>query len=484
MDVKERKKRADAYLGATRSTCPRCLALVNAKVLTDGVGVYFDKYCPDCGHSRALVSEDAAYYLEAREFARPGSIPLRFATKVDKGCPGDCGLCPDHQQHTCHPIVEITDRCNLRCPICMADNQERGFLPAARFREIVDNLIAAEGAVENITLSGGEPSLHPDFHALVDIADRPEVDRVSLVTNGLRIAEDPEFCDMLKARNVYVILQWDGFDDDVHRRLRGRPLMEVKERALARLEKRGVDVQLVFVAARGVNEDQLGRAVRLTLDSENILSLVIQPLALTLGPDEYSAPGGPAGIHDPLDRITIPGVIRAISRQTEGLLKKKDFIPLPCPDPRCVSLTYLLRLDNGAYTPFPRFVDMKKYLHLLSHSATIPPNRETEEALHEIINDLWSSSGQIPDCDRITGALRRAALEMFPPAGGDRRALVRASERQAKSIFIHHYMDRYNFDLSRVVKCCHHYPRADGRITPVCAFNLFHRQKEENPFVA
>lgn len=472
--TKERKKHSVTYLGLTLSACPQCLALVNAKILTDGAKVYFNKYCPEHGHSRALVSEDVEYYLKTREFAQLGSVPHQSATKVNKGCPEDCGLCPDHEQHTCHPVVEITDRCNLNCPICIADNQQRGFLPVVKFREIVDNLIACEGTLENVTLSGGEPSLHPDFWDMVSVADRPGVSRVSIVTNGLRIAQDMEFCRRLRSQNIYVILQWDGFDDDVYQRLRGCNLTEIKEQALFNLEKFNIATQLIFVAARGINENQLGRVVRLMLDKDNILSLAIQPLTLTRAQSDT----------DPLDRITIPGVISALAEQTEGLLKKQDFIPLPCPNPECVSLTYLLSLDDGTYVPFPRFADMKKYLRLLSQSATIEPNLETEEALHEIISDLWSTAGEVPDSDRITLALRRAALEMFPREKGGHRELIRASERQAKSVFIHHYMDPHNFDLSRIVKCCHHYPRANGRIMPMCAFNLFHRKKEENPFVA
>ncbi|MCP4403823.1 MAG: radical SAM protein [bacterium] len=465
------------YVGQTVSTCPECLNLVNARIMTERGHVYFEKYCPHHGHSSALVSEDAEYYLKSREFARPGSIPHHFATEVKKGCPEDCGLCPDHQQHTCHPIIEITDTCNLNCPICMADNQQHGFMPVAEFRKIVDRLIEAEGSVENITLSGGEPSLHPYFWDLAASADRSEVSRISLVTNGIRIAEDLEFCQKIKNHNVYVILQWDGFDDDVYLRLRGRPLMEIKMQALANLERYGIATQLIFVAARKINEKQIGRAVQLLLDTKNLLSMVIQPLAL-IGKE------GRHFEHDPRDRITIPGVIQALEDQTDGLLRKDDFIPLPCSNPECVSLTYLLCLDDDSYVPFPKFIDMRKYLDLLSQSATIEPSRKTEDALHEIITDLWSTAGEAPDSDRITRALRRAVQEMYPQDNADWRELVRASERQAKSIFIHHYMDRFNFDLSRVVKCCHHYPRVDGKVMPMCAFNLFHRHKEQNPFVA
>jgi len=477
MEISPRRDRSMTYLGMTRSTCPRCLDLVNARILTDGKNVFFRKFCPAHGHSRALISEDVAYYLGTREYAHPGSVPHHFSTEVKQCCPNDCGLCPDHQQHTCHPIVEITDVCNLSCPICIADNRQRGFLPPARFWEIVQKLVACEGHLENITLSGGEPSCHPEFLELVDIADRPEVSRVSLVTNGLRIAEDEDFVKTLKDRNLYVILQWDGFDDTVYRKLRGCDLMAIKERALDRLVAYGISTQLIFTAARGINEDQMGQAVRLLLETENILSLAFQPLAFPRNPEKL-------GNHDPMDRITIPGAIENLVHQSDGIFKNADFIPLPCPNPECVALTYLLDLGDSKFVPFPRFLDMKKHLQLLRGSATIEPSPETEEALHGIINDLGSTAGEIPDSERIIKALRRAVLEMFPKEKTDQRDLIRASERQAKSVFLHHYMDRYNFDLSRVVKCCHHYPRADGRIMPICTFNLFHRKKEENPFVA
>lgn len=462
------RKRSGTYLGLARSTCPDCLRLIDAKIMTDGSRVYFDKYCPEHGRSGALVSEDLEYWLKAREFAAPGSVPGRFSTEVSKGCPDDCGLCPGHQQHTCHPIVEITDHCNLNCPVCFVENRARGFLETGKFKKIVDGLIASEGRLENITFSGGEPSLHPDFFELADMADRPEVARVSLVTNGIRIADDTGFCELLKSRDIYVILQWDGPDDDIHARLRGRPLADTRERALSNLETYGIATQLIYTAARGVNEDRIGTAVRLMLEKEHILSLSVQPLVMS----------GDFG--DPMDRITVPGVIRALAEQTDGILRKEDFIPLPCSNPECVSLTYLLALDGGDYVPFPRFADMRKYLHLLRSSATIEPNYEVETALHEIIADLWSTAGEVPDNERVTRALRRAVMEMFPAQGEtDRRELIRASERQAKSVFIHHYMDRHNFDLARVVKCCHHYPRPDGKIMPICAFNLFHRETEE-----
>ncbi len=462
------KTRNATYLGHTTSTCPECLQLIPVKIMSNNGSVYFDKHCPEHGMSKALISEDTSHYLKCRDYARPGTIPLKFNSEVQQGCPKDCGLCPQHEQHCCHPIVEITDCCDLACPICIADNRSRGFMPVDSFKKIVDNLVDSEGHLENITLSGGEPTLHPDFWTLVKEAQRPEVSRVSLVTNGLKISKDLSFCKQLVDNNVYVILQWDGVDKGTHIKLRGRDLSRIKQKALDNLEKYNIPVQLIFVAAKGINEQGIGEAIKLLFSKDHILSIAFQPLA-------FIGKGGSTFECDPMNRTTIPGVINELEKQSQGVLKKDDFFPLPCPNPECISLTYLLKMDDGSYVPFPRFMDIKKYLHMLSNSATLPPDQNTEEAMQEIINDLWSTTGEIPDSKKITSALRRAILEIYSKNSANYQDMVRATERQAKSIFIHHYMDRYNFDLARVIKCCHHYPRADIKIYPICAYNMFYR---------
>jgi 7,8-dihydro-6-hydroxymethylpterin dimethyltransferase len=464
----ERENRPYTFFKMTMSTCPDCLKVIQAQVVFQDNRVYFLKFCPEHGHSKAMVSEDAEYYQRAFSFIRPGSVPKHFSTEVKAGCPTDCGLCPSHQQHTCLPIVEVTDHCNLECPICIVNNQYSNHISLQDFQGIIDLLIKAEGTLETITLSGGEPTSHPQFLELVDLASRPEIGRVSVVTNGIRLAKSAEFCEELKKRNVYVILQFDGFDDDVQRSIRGVPLMDIKWKALEHLAEYQIATQIAFVPARGINEGQLGEAVRLLLARDHVLSLLIQPFART-------GHGGALFPIDPMDRLTIPGVIAAIDDQTEGMVAREDFIPLPCSHPLCVSLTYLLKMDDGSYLPFSRFVDLKKHLDLFQQTATLEPNQQTETALQEAINDLWSASGEIPDSEKIIKALRRALLEMFPNRKVSRQELIRLAERQAKTIFIHHYMDRHDFDLERLMKCCHHYPQIDGRIIPACGFNMFYR---------
>jgi uncharacterized radical SAM superfamily Fe-S cluster-containing enzyme len=472
--VTERATRPYTFFKMTQSTCPVCIEIVQAQVVFEKNKVYFLKFCPKHGHSKALVSEDAEYYQNAYSFIRPGSIPNTFQTEVKDGCPKDCGMCPDHQQHTCLPIIEITDYCNLECPVCIVDNHDSVNISQEDYKGIIDRLIISEGTLDTITLSGGEPTGHPEFLKLLDISDRPEIKRISIVTNGIRIARSKEFCAELKKRNVYVILQFDGFDNDVYLKIRGAKLLDEKYKALDNLAEFNISTQIAFVPAKGVNDHQLGEAVQMLLARDHVLSLLIQPFA-------QSGQGGGVFPTDPLDRLTIPGVINAIEKQTDGLVCKSDFIPLPCAHPLCVSLTYLLRLNDGNYLPFPRFVDFRKHLDLFEQTATLDAGIKTEMALKQAINHLWSAAGEIPDSEIIMTSLKRVLLEMYPSGNVDKKELLKISERQAKTIFIHHYMDRHDFDVERLMKCCHHYPQIDGRIMPACGFNMFHRGAVKGP---
>ncbi len=458
----------------TTSTCPGCLALVEAQVVIRKGQVFFLKDCVRCGPSEALVSEDASYYVKAYAFARAGTEPLKFRSEVEHGCPTDCGTCDDHEQHTCLPIVEVTDHCNLECPICIVDNHYSNHMELATFQKIVDGLVEAEGTCESLAISGGEPTSHPKILELLAIARRPEISRIVLITNGIRLGKDRVLAQKLKELGIYIGLQLDGFTPEVHQKIRGRDLCAEKTAALAMIEEFALPTQLIFVATKGVNDHQIGQVIELFLASPNFLSLNFQPVA-------YTGHGGGTFDHDPNSRITIPGIIRRAEEQTGGTLRYTDFFPLPCSHPQCVSLTYLLRLGDGSSIPFARFVDFEKYTTLLRSSATLPATPEVEDALQDVIHDVFARQDEIERAPEILAALRRSLDEMFPRkplAGHD---TVRVSERQSKSIFLHHYMDRHDFDLERLRKCCHHYPQIDGRIMPACGFNMFHRGAAKGP---
>jgi uncharacterized radical SAM superfamily Fe-S cluster-containing enzyme len=465
----------ESFLKKTTSTCPTCLTLLLCDVVTRDGKVYFKKVCPTCGPSEALVSEDATYYVNAYQFARAGTEPLRFAAEVQHGCPTDCGTCNDHEQHTCLPIVEVTDHCNLECPICIVNNQYSNHISLDDFRKIVDTMVRNEGYCESIALSGGEPTSHPEILELVRIATRPEIGRVVVITNGIRLGKNRKLAQELKKLGAYVGLQLDGFTADTHEKIRGKDLVKEKNAALAMLREFDIPTQVIFVATRGVNDHQIGQVVDLFLKEDFILSLSFQPAA-------YTGHGGGAFTHDPMDRLTIPGVIHRIEEQTGGRLKVSDFSPLPCSHPQCVSLTYLLRLEDGSHLPLARFVDFSKHGTLLRSSATLGASPEIETALQDVLYDVFARQDEIERGPEILAALRRTIDVMFPAEGRRSQSeALRAGEHQAKSIFLHHYMDRHDFDLERLRKCCHHYPQIDGRVMPACGFNMFHRGAAKGP---
>jgi hypothetical protein len=472
----------EAFHSYSRSVCPTCHALVDAtRLLRDGK-VYLRKHCPAHGASEALISSDAEWFLTSLAYNKPGSIPHRHSTAVSRGCPDDCGLCPDHQQHSCLPIIEITNHCDLSCPICLVENRHDRHLSFEDFARILDGLVEKEGAIETINLSGGEPTLHPELLRFLDLArEKKPIARVSISTNGNRIAADRAFCDELARRKVYVNLQLDALDNAGLVPLRGTgDQLAVKERALANLEAAGVRTTLVATVARGVSDRFLGDVVKLFFAKDFLLSLMFQPAAHVGTGSRYP--------HDPLDHVTIPDVIARIEEQSGGLLTKSDFLPLPCSHPSCFALTYLLKVprDEGGATPlesklvpFPRFIDLGRYMELLANRGTIRPDERFEDAIRDTINDMWTSAAQVPDSDAILASLKRAIFLMYPRDKAlELEARLHLGESLVKTVFVHAFMDADTFEVERIKKCCTHYALPDGRLMPGCAYNVIHRARD------
>ena len=463
----------EVFHSFSKGMCPQCRELVDGARIIRGGKVYLRKQCPRHGAQEALISGDSEWFLRMFNFVRPGSIPLKHSRPVIDGCPKDCGLCADHEQHTCLPIIEITNHCNLECPICIVQNRNNYHMTRAEFVSIIDGLVEKEGTLETINLSGGEPTLHPEFLDFLDLAKRPQISRISISTNGLRIATDYEFCLELARRGVYVSLQLDALSNPELRMLRGGGDQEAaKRKALDNLERAGVRTTIVSTVAKGINDGRIGECIRLLFERDFILSLMFQPAAYT----GYG--GGHFHPHDPLDVITIPDIVRAAEEQTEGLLQKSDFLPLPCSHPACFGLTYLLRTDDGWY-PFPRFLELERYLDVIANRGTIRPDADFEETMRKTIDDLWTGNAQVPDSAKILHALKRSIRLMYPEDRAleleDRLAL---GEGLVKTIFIHAFMDEHTFEVDRIKKCCTHYALPDGRLMPGCAYNMFFRHQD------
>lgn len=450
-----------ACLSATQALCNLCGRLTEAQIRLEDERVILVKWCPDHGLTRALVSSDKQWYLRSLSYVKPGTHPLNRAVTEYRGCPQSCGLCPQHQQHTCVPILEITDRCNMSCPICLVSGQTGNELSIEQAGRIVEGLICYEGKLNMLNLSGGEPTVHPDFLKILDLCLRPEIGVVSVSTNGLRLSQDPDLIKALRDRGVVISLQFDGFREETYAALRGRPeLASIKRRVIDRALALGAKISLTVTAGLGINEGEFPEIMKLFSSSDAILSMMIQPLAHTTWPG------------DPMQRLTIPDVVRLLVSSSGGLLRESDFSPLPCSHPACFALTYLLRLQDGGLVSLPSVIDTESYLDIIKNQALFGTDWDTLEKIKDALYRLWSSDGVLPDREKILKTVKQLLLDInrLGPHASHHK-LINLGARNVKSIFIHHFMDRATFDLSRAVKCCNHYPEPDGQLIPACIRN-------------
>ena len=454
------KLRDHIFLGTTQSLCPECLRLVPAKIITRQGRVYFRKRCPVHGVREDFVCSDVRQY-DRMEFSLEGKMPARFGVEPEHGCPFDCGLCTEHEQHTCIGLVEITSSCNLSCPMCYAASGPGGkHLSYDECVRAIDRLVEVEGRPEVLQLSGGEPTIHPDFTRLLRYACQQPIDMVMINTNGLRLAHDSALIDELAEwrSRLEVYLQFDGFRAETSRQLRGEPLVETKLAAIDALGKAGVRVILVCTLQAGVNDDEIGALVRFGLARPWITGISFQPAT-------YS---GRHVLPETLERrITFPDVVRGVVEQTDGLFQMDDFLPLPCAHPNCHSLSYAYR-SGTTVVPIARFIDARKHLDLLANGITFTRVR-TRELIERYLGRTGCCSGG--DCGPMAGSpADEMAGEFFS------RALAeRLSPADVFRITVTSFLDAYNFDVRRLMKCCIHHVLPSGHVIPFCAYNVLYR---------
>lgn len=470
------RERDGAFLQYTRSICPTCTRLIDAHIVLKEGAVFMQKRCPQHGPFEALISSDAEYYMRSLSYTKPGTLPLEFSTSVEHGCPTDCGLCEDHLQHTCSPILEINDVCDLTCPVCIVRNQQGYSMPLADFKRAVDQLLEKEGELAVLLLSGGEPTLHPQFFELCDYVLRGphqgRVKRLLISTHGRRIAESQAFAERFKASGAYASLQFDTLKPGVYPRMRGVELLEMKLRCIERIQALDIPTVLVPTLSKGDNDDEVGALIEFGLKIEQVSSVVLQPMAhVGGGGDGYH--GHPAG-----HRLTMPELHQRIAAQT-GWLGADAFHPVPCSHPSCYSATYLFRLDDGRYRPLPEFVDIHQYLDALANRAVIRTDGALERMLLDSITELWSATKVGEDPSVLLCSLKGFLKETFSsrnPLTPDQ--IERLTETRSKAIFIHAFMDAWDLDVSRLKKCCTHYVLPDGRLMPGCSYNNIHRKRD------
>src|SRR3989475_8200113 len=453
LPLSRQKKDADyVFFELTRSICPQCRRVIDAHILLRDNKVYMRKRCPEHGPFEGLVYGDAQAYISAARFNKPGTIPLAYSTPIQHGCPHDCGLCPDHQQHACLGIIEVNSACNMDCPLCFA-NAGAGFnLALEEVEGILDHLVETEGNPEVVQFSGGEPSIHPQIIEMLKAAKKRNIRHVMLNTNGKRIADDDAFLRQLSELHPSIYFQFDGFEAETYRMLRGEPdILSQKLRALDRLAEIGANVVLVPAVDRFVNLHEVGAIVSFGMQHPAVRGINFQP----------AFQSGRHGTHDPMQRLTIPDILMALEKQTSGTLKVADFVPVPCCFPTCNSVTYVLN-DGDTVLPLTRLVNVEDYLDYITNRA-VP---DLSEDIKMALEGLWSSSA-VPGSSKAAQqfALSCAACEL--PDGLDLGSF-------AKNIFmimLQDFMDPWTFNQKNLMKCCKEILLPDGKQIPFCAYN-------------
>ena len=416
--------------------------------------VYYLKRCREHGVQKTLIADDLAYWKSQRDWVKPGDRPLQVQTRTEHGCPWDCGLCADHEQHSCLAIVEINEACNLACPVCFADSshQREAHRPLAEIETMLDALVASEGEPDLVQFSGGEPTIHPQFFEVLDAAKRRPVRHVMINTNGLRIAREPGFAERLAAYNpgFEVYLQFDSLKRDALMELRGADLSAVRVQALEALERAGVSTTLVVTLKKGVNDDEIADIVRFALKWRCVRGVTFQPIQ-------------DAGRNDGFDpkrhRMVLTEVRRRIAEA--GVFALDDLIPLPCnPDQICIG--YGLR-NGEQVTPVTSLLPRE----MLVEAA---PNTVAFEAFPELqrrVFDLLSlSTVQGNTTDKLSSLLC-CLPEVATPQGLGYEHTFR--------VVVSWFLDRYNFDLATVKRSCVHFVQPDGQIIPFDTYNTFYR---------
>ncbi|MFO0939362.1 MAG: radical SAM protein, partial [Pirellulales bacterium] len=385
----------------------------------------------------------------------------------------------------CVAVLEITSSCNLTCPMCYASSRPGGsHMSLSNCQRAIDHLVRYEGRPEVLQLSGGEPTVHPEFLEILNYACNQPIDIVMINTNGIRLASDERLLDELAKRNrrCEVYLQFDGFDDQAYQHLRGESLLETKLKAIEKLGERDVRVTLVCTVERDVNLNQLGEMTHFGIARPWITGISFQP-ATYVG--RYVKP-------ESLEqRVTFPDIISAVADQTGGQWQQSDFLPLPCAHPNAHSLAYGYR-EKQQLVPLTRFIDIHNHLDLLANGITF--NRSSaKELIAEFISrqSCGCSDGQ---CGPVSlTAFPQSQKPSLPVLGGSiesdsisnieemaasffRRSLAQdLSPADVFRITTTSFMDAYNFDVRQLMKSCVHHLLPSGHLIPFCAYNVLYR---------
>ncbi len=455
--------RSYLFYELTNSICSKCLRKVEAKVIIENECVYLLKHCMTHGREKVLISTDVDYYKKCREFIKPSEMPYKWNTPIKYGCPYDCGLCPDHEQHSCLTLVEVTDKCNLQCPICYAESspKKETWRSLEQIEFMLDAIVRNEREPDIVQISGGEPTIHPQFFDILDIAKKKPIKHLMVNTNGIKIAQDREFTKRLStyAPGFEIYLQFDSFEESALRELRGVDLREVRRKAIDHLNEFNISTTLVVTLKKGLNDHEVGKIIQYGLKQRAVRGVTFQPIQAAGRLEDY----------DPAtDRLTLSEVRNMIIDQS-SVFKAEDMIPVPC-HPDCLAMGYALKMDDEVF-PLTGLIDPSILLQGEENTIVFEQNEDLKSMIFKLFSLNHSSASSALSLKDLLCCLPKITLP--GKIGYD----------NVFRVLIMQFLDAHNFDVRSVKKSCVHIAHPDGRIIPFDTFNLFYRDDKEKELV-
>ncbi len=327
---------------------------------------------------------------------------------------------------------------------------------------MLDAVVANEGEPDVVQISGGEPTVHPQFFEILDAAKERPIRHLMLNTNGVRIAKDPGFAERLAAYapGFEIYLQWDSLRAEVHQRLRGEDLVDVRMKALENLEAVGLSTTLVVTVMRGVNDDELGEIVDFALKWKCVRGVTLQPVQHA----------GRAENYDPaVNRLTLTEVRSRVLEQTD-VFAPADIIPVPC-HPDCLAMAYAIKIEDKVI-PLTGLLDQSVLLDGARSTIVFEHDEAVKEGLFKTFSTAHSPESGAESLKDLLCCMPRAAMPNL-------------SYENVFRVLIVQFMDAHALDVRSVKKSCIHFVHpVDGRLIPFDTYNLFYRDDLEERVLA
>lgn len=450
------KARPYIFYGHTQSLCETCLAVVPTKIIFQNEKVYYQKRCIEHGVQKTLVSTDIEYFKRCKEYLKPGDMPSQFQTAINQGCPHDCGLCPDHEQHSCLALFEIIDECNMRCPVCFANSAPGLGNPRTmeQIETMLQTLLASEQQPDLVQVSGGEPTLHPQLMPILRRLKASPIRHLMLNTNGIRIARDPQLVEELASLKpgFEVYLQFDSLKVNALQNIRGQDMRNIRRQALEKLEQYNISTTLVCVVRKGVNDEEIGEIIQFAQQWQCVRGITFQPVQ-DAGRNEDAKPA---------NRMTL-SEIRTRIIEADNPFGDADMIPLPC-HPENISIGYGIRMDKQII-PVTGLLPREELLKGVDNTITFEKSVGLKEAFFKLFS-LDACSEQTTE--KLETLL--CCLPRIQSKGG-------LTYDNVFRIVIMAFMDKYDFDLGSIKRSCTHFVEPNGKIYPFDTWNLFYREQ-------